>query len=140
MDMSMVYVLIIMAVTILISIGINWLVKKNYINENSMVLVAQVLGVASGIISEMGFKDPKIVKISEVVKTAVDGIIKETHDFRDIDKLKTDAYNMTLELCEAQGIKLNTNREFLIKQIIDLILPLAIRSIAEKENVIRAIK
>jgi len=140
MDISMVYVLIIMTITILLSIGVNWLVKKKYIDESSIVLVAQILGVASGIVSEMGFKDPKIVKISEIVKTAIDGILQETKDYKDINKLKEDAYNITINLCISQNIKLNSNREALIKQIIDLILPLAIKSIVEQENKIKAIK
>ena len=72
MDYNIIYVIGFSALAIGLVFGITYLKKNNQINENTLTIVANILGLSVSVISELNLNnEEKIVSIGNIVVNSV---------------------------------------------------------------------
>lgn len=127
MDYSILIVIGVTLGVILLAMGLKYLKDNNYVSESDLILASRILGIGSDILIELKPNDKKLVKISEIVKNSIDSIINQYDEFSDIGKLKSEVESMIYGLCNANKIEMTDNRRKIVNEMINILLPLAIK-------------
>lgn len=113
---------------ILLAMGLKYLKDNNYVSESDLILASRILGIGSDIMIELKPNDKKVVKISEIVKNSIDSIISQYSEFGDMGKLKSEVESMIYNLCNVNQIEMTDSRKKLVNEMVNILLPLAIKS------------
>jgi len=126
MDMSIIYIIGFIIITIGLVYLINFLQNKKQINANLLDLVTNGLGVGCYIIDELNLKnEEKIVAIGSIVVDSVNyakDVLKATTN----EDLVNIAIAYACKLCEDQGIEINESRTNIITSLVKLSVNIAI--------------
>ena len=129
MDINTLVIIGITLGVIALAVLVGYLKKKGYMTEGDLLLASRILGISSSILIEMKPNDKQIIKISEIVKSSIDSILKQYNEFGDIQKLKNEIETTIYNLCEVYQIEMTESRKSIINEMVNMILPLAIQKI-----------
>lgn len=118
MDYSMFY----MIGFIIFVVGLTTLIivlrNKKILQSEDVLLVAKIFDLSVAIIDEMNLaSEKKILSIADIVSDSIEFVISINDN---PETMNEDAYNYAISLCEKAEIKLNTGRENIIKNLIDI--------------------
>ena len=120
MDYNIIYVIGFSALAIGLVFGITYLKKNNQINENTLTIVANILGLSVSVISELNLNnEEKIVAIGSIVVDSVN-YARDVLKVENNEDLANIAIDYACKLCEDQGIEINESRINIITNLVKL--------------------
>jgi hypothetical protein len=120
MDLTILYVILIIAFVIGLSFLSKYIKSKNIVSSDDMMFAMQVLKLSVEIVDQLNLKnEEKIKSIAQIVIDSVAYAIENMKDSKDIQSL---AVEHAYEMCNNFNIELTDERKNIINQLISLLL------------------
>jgi len=126
MDYNILWIIGFIFITIFFIFGVTYLKKNNKVDDNTLEIVANVLGLSVSVIDELNLNnEEKIVVIGNIVVDSVN-YAKDILKVENNEDLANIAIAYACKLCEDQGIEINESRTNIITNLVKLSVNIAI--------------
>lgn len=120
MDLTMIYILIIVSSVVILTFVVNKLRTKNIISNEDLLIVSQIFSLSLSLIDELNLKnESKILQISNIVLGALD---YANNLFISPEMVAEKALEKCYELCKELNITVTESRRLIIIQLINIAL------------------
>lgn len=120
MNLTVLYVLGFVVITVGMYYGYDFLKKKKIVTDEDVKTIASALGLAVSVVLQLDLKQsPQIKKAYTYINSAIEYVLKESK-VTDKLQLEQDITNYCYQLCEQAGLVLNDNLKNIIAQLIEL--------------------